>query len=262
MCWINNLLLDWTVAEDEVREVAQGVEVALVVVIQTEVGWDLLAVDGEGDLLSLVEDGAGWLSEDVVDSPVAEEEVEVVQQGLFVFLGGELLLELLVTDHFCDQRNVHVLDLVGELGRGICDDHRELRVVLLGVYGVRKLDLHWPDGVLLGHFACDYFQIDESWFFQQKGCLMCVLEVLECFHRCLDLELVYLYVLFGLSSPDVVLLEFDCSIFLMPQQSLDLILPLSLYSLHLLLLNLFDYLGGFCLIDWLFSHLSDHLNNS
>ena len=165
MCWVNKPLLDWTIAEDKVGGLTQGVEITLVIVAQAEIGWDFLAVDGEGNLLSLIEEGAGWFSEDVVDSPVAEEKVEVVQQWLFVFLGGELLFEFLVADNLCNQRDVHVLDLVGELGWGIGDDHCELWVVLLGVDGMRKLDLHWSNGMLFGYFARDYFQIDEPWLF-------------------------------------------------------------------------------------------------
>ena len=78
-----------------------------------------------------------------------------------------------------------------------------------------KLNLDWSDGMLFGYFACDDFQINESGFLQQQRCLMSVLEVLECFNCCFDLVFVYVYTLLGLSSPDVVLLEFDGSVFLM-----------------------------------------------
>jgi len=58
---------------------------------------NIIAVNGEGDLLSFVEDFSGVFFQQVVELIVTEEQVEVVEELSLVFVLRELLDELFIS---------------------------------------------------------------------------------------------------------------------------------------------------------------------
>lgn len=102
------------------------------------------------------------LSQQIVNLPIAEEQVVGVQQFQLLSVVPVVLLRAVVPDRLRHQGQVQVLDLGGEGALGIGGEDGEARVVLFGIDGDWELDLDGADGVVLGDFCHIDLDIDEA----------------------------------------------------------------------------------------------------
>lgn len=84
-------------------------------------------------LFLLVEQLAQWLSEEVVDFPVAEEQVIGGEQTFLVFVLFVVFLHFFVADNFLDHWHVDLGEFVSELFLRILHNDGVARIKLWGV---------------------------------------------------------------------------------------------------------------------------------
>jgi hypothetical protein len=100
----------------------------------------------------LVEEFAERLAEEVVDLPVAEEQVVGVEQLQLLLVIAEVLLRPLVADSLADHGHVQTVNFGVEIALRVSGEDGAAGVVLLAVDWDGEGDLDWANGVVGWHF--------------------------------------------------------------------------------------------------------------
>ena len=88
-------------------------------------------------LLLLIEELSKRFSEEIVDFPVTEEQVVLVQQFQLLFVVSEVFLSPVVADALAQERKIEVFNFLGEIGLRVKGKDGETGVVFLTVDGMR-----------------------------------------------------------------------------------------------------------------------------